>query len=150
MLLPPKQASLLCSLALAILLLLLSFTPTASGKSVNDCSPSTFTDQTTRVSPLIEHCQKTADNIRDGGKWRVETLTARWHQILQYRSCAFSVYAVDNLAYFKIGNQDIIDLIGDAIRMFGRDGYVGANDTMNCQTTANWVNGVRWYIWYNE
>ncbi|KAB5559546.1 putative necrosis-inducing factor-domain-containing protein [Coniochaeta sp. 2T2.1] len=132
MLLPPKQASLPGSLALAFLLLLLSFTPTAAGKSVNDCSPSTFTDQTTRDSSLIEHCQRVAYNIRDGGTWRVETLMARWHQIVQYRSCAFSVYAVDELAYFKIGNQDIIDLISDSIRMFGRDGYVGANGTMNC------------------
>jgi hypothetical protein len=49
---------------------------------------------------------------------------------------------------FKVGGQDVIDVINDAIKQFGGDGKIGAKGVMSCDgTTAGTNVDVLWGIY---
>ncbi|KAJ5611255.1 hypothetical protein N7510_007974 [Penicillium lagena] len=98
--------------------------------SINDCGDSTFTNESTGGSPTVSDCQQIATNIAGGGTWHVEGYGIQ-HQLVQYGTCAFGVTNSDK--GFKIGNQDIIDLINGSISRFQWSGLVGAKGEMSCQ-----------------
>jgi hypothetical protein len=111
-------------------------------KSVNDCSDSTFENNSGIGSPLTTDCLRIATNIA-GGTWKVETVTCRYHQLVQFGTCAFCVTVCANTAFVNIGNQDIMDLIHESVPRFEWNGSVSATGRMQCQSGRQWV----WTDW---
>ncbi|KAK9444431.1 chitinase [Metarhizium brunneum] len=70
------------------------------------------------------------------------------HQIEEYGNCRFGVEGdgKNGNIDFNIGGQDIIDIINDAIRMFGSSGRVGAKGNMDCKGTIKKQN-VDWGLY---
>ncbi|OIW29502.1 hypothetical protein CONLIGDRAFT_669360 [Coniochaeta ligniaria NRRL 30616] len=119
--------------------------------SINECSESTFTDQTSDASPKVDDCLRIATNIAGGGRWEVEAATGEQHQLVQWGTCAFGVKAVPPWgdAFFYVGNQDIIDIINTSIQMFGGRGVVGSKGDMSCQAAREPPN-VEWGIYHTK
>ena len=112
------------------------FTPSPQN-SVNDCGDSSFTNNSSGGSPRVDDCLQITANIAGGGTWTTQTgPTAR--QLVSYGTCAFNVRGDQRWPdyIFKVGNQDIIDLIYSSIDKFQWNGLVGASGTMNCQVEA--------------
>ncbi|GFF25316.1 hypothetical protein IFM46972_01364 [Aspergillus udagawae] len=106
--------------------------------SINDCGYSTFVNQSSGGSPRVDDCLQIARNIAGGGTWVVSAVAGVHHQLLQYGTCAFGVEHDPDFAdgpIYKIGNQDIIDLINDSVNRFQWFGLVGAKGEMDCQPT---------------
>jgi hypothetical protein len=72
-------------------------------------------------------------SIAGGGSWTVALIDQ--HQLVQYGTCAFGVQAsyVIGIVDYRVGNQDIIDLIHSSVDMYGGAGVVGSKGTMPCQ-----------------
>ncbi|KAL4756034.1 uncharacterized protein BDW70DRAFT_166856 [Aspergillus foveolatus] len=96
---------------------------------------STFEDQGSEASPLIEDCKQIIKNIQGtDGEWNTSPLEKQ-RALVSYGSCKFGVTGkgIHGNVSFMTGAQDIIDIINDAIEKFGRDdGRVGAKGTMQC------------------
>ncbi len=117
---------------------------------VDECSESSFLDQTTNASPRIEDCLQIAANIATGGRWEVEATVDWQHQIVQYRTCAFGVKGYNGGDwFFYIGNEDIIDTIHTSIEQFGRDGLVGTKGTMYCHAITRSLK-VDWGLYHTK
>lgn len=103
--------------------------------SVNDCGDSSFINQSSGGSPLISDCQQIAANIHAGGTWSVyEGADLSPTQIVSYGTCVMDVKGrTPDDGTFKIGNQDIIDIINSSIEKFAWNGLVGAMGTTACQ-----------------
>ncbi|KAL6233081.1 hypothetical protein BDW75DRAFT_252210 [Aspergillus navahoensis] len=105
----------------------------ANGKDY--CGESTFEDQGSEASPLIEDCKQIIKNIQGtDGEWNTSPLEKQ-RALVSYGSCKFGVTGkgIDGNVSFMTGAQDIIDIINDAIEKFGRnDGRIGAKGTMQC------------------
>ncbi|KAL4982965.1 hypothetical protein BDW68DRAFT_191715 [Aspergillus falconensis] len=105
----------------------------ANGKDY--CGESTFEDQGSEASPLIEDCKQIIKNIQGtDGEWNTSPLEKQ-RALVSYGSCKFGVTGkgIHGNVSFMTGAQDIIDIINDAIEKFGRDdGRVGAKGTMQC------------------
>ncbi|KAL4768027.1 putative necrosis-inducing factor-domain-containing protein [Aspergillus nidulans var. acristatus] len=105
----------------------------ANGKDY--CGESTFEDQGSEASPLIEDCKQIIKNIQGtDGEWNTSPLEKQ-RALVSYGSCKFGVTGkgIHGNDSFMTGAQDIIDIINDAIEKFGRDdGRVGAKGTMQC------------------
>lgn len=116
----------------------------ATAASINDCGDSSFENQTSGASPTVADCLKIAENIAGGGTWTTWGNPQR--QLVQYGSCAFGVQTNEG-TWYKVGNQDIIDLIHSSIEKFQWNGLVGAKGSMNCQSLDDsWV-GVEWGLY---
>ncbi|KAF3392821.1 hypothetical protein F1880_008720 [Penicillium rolfsii] len=106
----------------------------ANGKDY--CGDSTFIDQGSGASPLVEDCKQIIKNIEGtDGDYNTSPLEKQ-RQLLHYGTCHFGVTGkgINGNVSFKTGNQDVIDIINDAIKKFGRsDGRIGAKGTMQCQ-----------------
>jgi hypothetical protein len=127
-------------------------------KSVNDCSDSTFINQSSGGSPTIGDCQTIARNIAGklsfshevpkhsdsldigGGTWTVG-LGGEHHQLVQAGTCAFGINGDSSANAAYIGNQDIIDLINTSIQRFSWEGKVGAKGHMSCQSLQGLIGG---------
>jgi hypothetical protein len=99
----------------------IQYLPGADHKSINDCDDSSFKGLTDEKSPWIHDCLQIAANIARGGTWEIETITGKFHQLVQFGTCAFGVHFRSVTAYIFVGNQDITDLINDSIKYFGRN-----------------------------
>ena len=81
------------------------------------------------------------DNITTD--WRYHITGQR--RLVSFGSCTFGVKSVDRLisaVEFKVGGQDVIDIIRDSMRQFGGDtGRIGAEGEMSCvgTTTGTYV-----------
>lgn len=112
--------------------------PCAALALPNDCSDSTFIDQTSGASPLVSDCEILIRNLQNGdgkAEHEVENFVASQHQLDQAGSCRFGVQGKaqnGNVDYF-IGGQDIVDIIRDSINKFGSSGRVGAKGRMSCR-----------------
>lgn len=123
------------------------------GSSNNYCGASTFHDDTSGASPISEDCKIIASNIANGGDWTVDDsqLPSYNPQLVQYGTCAFDVRGNTGKegSQFKVGNQDIIDIIGEAIKRFGSQGLIGASGDMVCK---DWWGGsdheVHWGLYH--
>ncbi|PYI01817.1 chitinase [Aspergillus sclerotiicarbonarius CBS 121057] len=102
----------------------------------DECGASTFVDQTSDASPKVEDCRQIIKNIEgDGGTgWTTQVIGHHQRQIASHASCHFGVEATKTHGNvnFKVGGQDVIDIIHDAIARFARDGLIGAKGNMNC------------------
>ncbi|KAL5360965.1 hypothetical protein BJX96DRAFT_151156 [Aspergillus floccosus] len=100
------------------------------------CEVSSFIDQTSDASPSVADCLTIIKNIEGDGEtdWTHQVVGHPHREIASHGSCAFGVEATktDGNVNFKIGGQDVIDIINDAIDKFARDGKIGAKGDVNC------------------
>jgi len=123
----------------------------AAADGNNECGDSTFENQISAASPLIDDCLRIATNIGKGGKWEVESTAKDQHQLVQYGTCALGVQGLDGIAFFfYVGNQDIIDLIHESIRMYGFDGRVQTAGEMQCSSGISKPPTVGWGIYHTK
>ncbi|KAK3388614.1 putative necrosis-inducing factor-domain-containing protein [Sordaria brevicollis] len=112
-----------------------------------------MTDKTTRQSPLVEDCRHLQRNIAKDGEWR--TMSSRHRNLATYGTCVFDVRGFDGLDIFKVGNDDIIDRIDEAVAEFAKqdeDGNyrVGAEGEFWCDSLMSWRSGVTWTIEHSD
>ncbi|KGO73174.1 Glycoside hydrolase, superfamily [Penicillium italicum] len=102
----------------------------------NTCGDSTFGNETSDGSPLVEDCLTIIKNIQGDASTRYTTLVVGKNQreIAAHGTCAFGVQAtkVDGNANFVTGGQDVIDIINESVKRFASNGKVGAKGNMNC------------------
>ncbi|KAA8642641.1 uncharacterized protein ATNIH1004_011586 [Aspergillus tanneri] len=102
----------------------------------DECGDSTFVDQTSDESPKVEDCRQIIKNIEGDGStdWTTQVIGHNQRKIASHASCHFGVEATktNGNVNFKVGGQDVIDIINDAIARFARDGLIGAKGHMNC------------------
>lgn len=98
------------------------------------CRDSTFEDQTSGASPLVSDCLQIVKNIQGtDGSWNTFIETQR--EIASFGKCKFGVTGKGRKgnSNFDVGAQDVVDIIHDAVDMFGNaDGRVGAKGVMQC------------------
>ncbi|EZF27340.1 hypothetical protein H100_00636 [Trichophyton rubrum MR850] len=133
-----------------------SLTPNPASKAenifarggTNDCSESTFDNQTSESSPLVTDCLKIVSNIAGGGTWIVQPYAQ--HRLVQFGTCAFGVQTGLEGSWhaIKVGNADISDLINASIDKFQWYGKVGAKGDMPCQKVTTGNQRVRWGIYH--
>ncbi|KAL4899490.1 hypothetical protein BDW74DRAFT_171529 [Aspergillus multicolor] len=102
----------------------------------NTCEDSSFENQTSDASPLVEDCKTIIRNIQGDGStdWTTQVVGKPHREIASHGTCAFGVEAtkVDGNVNFVVGGQDVIDIINDSIAQFATDGKIGAKGNMNC------------------
>ncbi|KAL2801870.1 putative necrosis-inducing factor-domain-containing protein [Aspergillus granulosus] len=99
------------------------------------CGESTFEDQGSEASPWIEDCENIIDMLTNTDKdWNRSPLEKQ-RSLVSNGTCHFGVTGkgIHGNVSFMTGAQDIIDIIRDSIKKFGRsDKRVGAKGTMQC------------------
>lgn len=133
----------------------LTYRKTAPFRGSDLCGDSTFVNQNSAASPLVDDCLRIVDNlsVRPVGStgrasWEVESFVKQQHQLVEYGSCAFGVQGgKDGDAYFLVGNQDIIDIIHTSIEKFAAAGTVGAKGEMVCRA-GSFPPTVTWGIYH--
>lgn len=140
--------------AIAALLAVVQAAPTTAPLHARDsigyCDTSSFENETSGASPSADDCRQIAANIADDGDWTVGGYGVQ-HQLVQYESCAFGVESSDWTVY-KVGNQDIIDLINDSISQYESDGKIGSKGTMKCKHAVGGdgnTPSVTWGLYHN-
>ncbi|KAL2167458.1 hypothetical protein VTG60DRAFT_1209 [Thermothelomyces hinnuleus] len=117
---------------------------------INNCGDSTFEDQTSAASPKVEDCLQIIKNIQDDGKteWTIQVLGKNQREIAKFGECRFGVEATEQTgnADFKVGGQDVIDIINDTVKKFGGSGRVGAKGDMSCNGNIK-GQAVKWGIY---
>ncbi|GKZ65110.1 hypothetical protein AnigIFM50267_007274 [Aspergillus niger] len=102
----------------------------------DECGDSTFVDQTSDASPKVEDCRQIIKNIEGDATtaWTTQVVGHNQREIASHASCHFGVEATktNGNVNFKVGGQDVIDIINDAIAKFARDGLIGAKGNMDC------------------
>jgi hypothetical protein len=100
------------------------------------CGDSTFENQTSDGSPLVEDCLTIIKNIQDDASTDYTTLVGGTPQrrIVDFGTCAFGVEAtkVNRNTNFVVEGQDVIDIINESVKRFGSGGRVGARGNMDC------------------
>jgi hypothetical protein len=120
--------------------------PCSIAKGPDHCQISSFIDQTSDASPPVEDCKQIIKNIEGDGGATWTTGISGQRQLVSYGECKFGVQSksgADGNVTFKVGSQDIIDLINEAIKRFGGGGKVGAKGIVDCDgnvhdTTIEW------------
>ncbi|KAL2847859.1 putative necrosis-inducing factor-domain-containing protein [Aspergillus pseudoustus] len=127
-----------------------TFYPCHIPPGIGYCGQSSFTDQTSDASPKIEHCRTIIKNIQgDPTTDFTHQVVGKPHrEILHPESCHFGIEAaaVNGNVEFKVGGQDVIDIINDAISQYGRGGLIGAKGFMNCNGNVK-TQAVEWGIY---
>ncbi|KAK4176678.1 putative necrosis-inducing factor-domain-containing protein [Triangularia setosa] len=114
------------------------------------CRISTFEDQTNGGSPLVSDCLQIIRNIEgDASTDWTHLVAGKPHsEVLKFGSCRFgieSTYIGLNIN-FRVGGQDVIDIINDSAQKFGGGGRVAAKGVMECSSSSN-GQGVLWGIY---
>jgi len=119
--------------------------------SINNCDYSNFINRTSGGSPKVADCRQITYNIAGGGTWTVDGLGKGHHQLVQYGTCAFGVQIADSgyFGEYKVGNQDIIDLINDSIRLYQWNGLIGSEGITSCQRTMGGMSEVKWGLYHD-
>ncbi|KAJ4380909.1 hypothetical protein N0V85_008731 [Neurospora sp. IMI 360204] len=108
---------------------------------------------TTAESSLVEDCHHLQRNIAKDGEWR--TMSSHHRNLATYGTCVFGVWGFDGLDIFKVGNDDIIDRIDEAVAQFAlqdADGnyHIGAEGEFWCDSLMSWQDGVIWGIYHSD
>ncbi|RYO82101.1 hypothetical protein DL762_006788 [Monosporascus cannonballus] len=115
------------------------------------CGPSTFEDRTSDASPSVSDCLQIIRNIEGDASTEFTHRITGHREILSYGSCAFGIErtgGTGGAVQFKVGGQDVIDVINDAVKQFGGSGKVSARGVMPCDgTTAGTSVNVLWGIY---
>ncbi|KAK3485364.1 putative necrosis-inducing factor-domain-containing protein [Neurospora hispaniola] len=131
-----------------------SSTSTQQNFQVIKCQGSIWMkNTTTHDSALVEDCHHLQRNIAKDGEWR--TMSSRHRNLATYGTCVFGVWGFDGLDIFKVGNDDIIDRIDEAVAEFAlqdADGnyHVGAEGEFWCDSLMSWQDGVIWGIYRSD
>jgi hypothetical protein len=120
--------------------------PCNIAKGPDHCQISSFVDQTSDASPLVEDCKQIIKNIQGDGGASWNTGISGQRELVKFGTCHFGVESksgADGNVTFDVGAQDIIDIINDAIRQFGGGGKIGAKGQVDCDgnvhdTTIEW------------
>ncbi|OLN96797.1 Killer toxin subunits alpha/beta 2 [Colletotrichum chlorophyti] len=119
------------------------------GKS--HCGDSSFENQGSNASPSVDDCKQIIKNIEGDASTEFTHRITGHREILKYGSCAFGIErtgGTGGAVEFRVGGQDVIDIINDAIKQFGGGGKVGAKGVMSCSgTTAGTKVNVEWGIY---
>ncbi|TQV98247.1 glycosyl hydrolases family 18 [Cordyceps javanica] len=110
------------------------FFPCNTDNGKDYCGASTFENQGSDASPLVEDCLTIIRNIEGtDGSWNISPLKKQ-RELVKYGSCRFGVTGtnIKGNVSFNVGAQDIVDIIKDAIKQFGGTGRVGAKGNMQC------------------
>lgn len=110
------------------------FFPCNKDNGKDYCGASSFENQGSDASPLVEDCLTIIKNIEGtDGEWNISPLKKQ-RELVHYGSCRFGVEGtnIKGNVSFNVGAQDIVDIIRDAIKMFGSTGRVGAKGKMQC------------------
>jgi GH18 family chitinase len=118
---------------------------------VDACAESSFENKSSDASPLIEDCQQIIRNIIEDSSTSYTVSTAGHSQqaIVHHKSCHLGVEAagvLDGNINFKVGGQDVIDLINDAVKQFGGNGKIGAQGFVKCNGNLH-QQSVKWGIY---
>ncbi|GBF66809.1 hypothetical protein TMEN_9530 [Trichophyton mentagrophytes] len=122
--------------------------PDAAFKPWDECESSTFEDQTNGGSPLVSDCMTIIKNIEGtDGQWTTQVVGKNQRQLVDYGTCKFGVEAtkVNGNVAFYVGAQDVVDIITDSIKQFGKDGRIAAKGEMSCRGNVHGQN-VKWAI----
>lgn len=114
------------------------------------CGDSTFENDTSGGSPLVEDCLQIIKNIEGDTGDDYTTNIVEQREILHFGTCAFGVEAtkVNGNANFVVGGQDVIDIINEAVKRFGDSGgKVGAKGNMDCNGNVK-QQPVLWGIYH--
>lgn len=125
--------------------------PCVALQGITDCEEGGAHSDTSDGSPLITDCQDIINNIQGtSGEWT--TTLSRTRQLVQAGTCAFSVEEdtdQDNgNASYKVGSQDIVNIISNAIKQFGSNGKVGAHGVFDCKGNIKTQPEVKWYLYH--
>ncbi|KAH6616808.1 hypothetical protein C7974DRAFT_475193 [Boeremia exigua] len=111
---------------------------------IGDCSDSSFENETSDASPDVDDCLKIIKNIEGDGstEWTTQVVGHNQREIAKAGSCSFGVEATktDGNVNFRVGGQDVIDIINDAIKQFGGGGKIGAKGDMSCNGNVKQQN----------
>ncbi|KAJ6140241.1 hypothetical protein N7471_006727 [Penicillium samsonianum] len=114
------------------------------------CGDSTFENQTSDGSPLVEDCLIIIKNIQGDASTDYTTLVAGkpHREVAPHGTCAFGVEAtsVNGNANFVTGGQDVIDIINESVKRFASNGKVGAKGNMVCNGNIK-DQAVKWGIY---
>ncbi|KAL2127503.1 hypothetical protein VTI74DRAFT_10626 [Chaetomium olivicolor] len=115
------------------------------------CGDSTFEDRTSDASPLVSDCLQIIRNIEGDASTEFTHRITGHREILSFGSCAFGIErtgGTGGAVEFKVGGQDVIDVINDAVKKYGGSGKVGARGVMSCDgTTVGTHVDVLWGIY---
>ena len=117
-------------------------------KRTNSCGVSTFENRISNGSPSVADCQQLAYNIRGDGSWNHVGNPGQHRTLATFGTCVFGVEADPHFgrqSAFRVGNEDIIDLIRDSISLYQGDGRVGTRGIMMCGNTQ-----VLWGIYHTK
>lgn len=118
----------------------------------NKCGDSTFENESSDASPSVDDCLTIIKNIEPDGstEWTTQVVGKNQREIASAGSCAFGVEAtsVDGNVNFKVGGQDVIDIINEAIAQFGGSGKIGAKGNMKCNGNVK-DQPVKWGIYHS-
>ncbi|KAK3947971.1 hypothetical protein QBC32DRAFT_246732, partial [Pseudoneurospora amorphoporcata] len=105
----------------------------------NNCGDSTFENQTSGGSPSVEDCLQIIKNIEGDGSTEWTVGIGAQKEIAKAGKCRFGVEAegVEGSVTYKVGGQDMIDIINESIKQFGGGGKVSAKGYMNCNGNAS-------------
>lgn len=110
--------------------------PCNSRDNPSYCGASSFEDQGSEASPTIADCKGIVRNIH-GGSYKNQGVGVN-HPILSNGGCTFNIYGgAHGSVTYSVGDQDVIDAIGGAIKRFSRsDGKIGAKGVFSCEGNA--------------
>ncbi|KAL1839528.1 hypothetical protein VTJ49DRAFT_1430 [Mycothermus thermophilus] len=101
------------------------------------CGHSSFNGDTNDNSPTIADCQRLASNLSGEGTWMVYVYHGT-KTLATYGTCKFTATTISQTGTY-VGDTDVQDLIRDSIRMFGKNGRIGAYGAMNCHPASEAV-----------
>ncbi|PPR08227.1 hypothetical protein CVT24_001242 [Panaeolus cyanescens] len=116
-------------------------------KRTNHCYDSSFENRWRASAPLVNDCRILASNIAGDGDWTQSTASGQ-RQIASFGTCHFGVEGAETLLVsYRVGNQDVIDLINDSINRFQQDGRVAARGVMPCDQITPGTVRILWGIY---
>ncbi|KAK4249246.1 hypothetical protein C7999DRAFT_30299 [Corynascus novoguineensis] len=117
----------------------------------DSCGDSTFEDQTSDASLLVSDCRQIIRNIEGDASTEFTHHITGHREILSYGSCHFGIErtgGTGSAVEFKVGGQDVIDVINDSVKKSGGGGKIGAKGVMPCDgTTVGTTVEVLWGIY---
>lgn len=113
------------------------------------CGDSSFENQTTDASPLVEDCLQIVKNIQGtDGSWN--TFIEQQRAIVHAGTCKLGVTGKGRKgnSNFDVGAQDVVDIIKESVDKFQFNGKVGAKGSMSCHGNIKGQD-VDWAIYHS-
>ncbi|KAF9037504.1 putative necrosis-inducing factor-domain-containing protein [Panaeolus papilionaceus] len=118
----------------------------AATQATNHCGDSSFKNQWRASAPLVSDCRTLASNIRGDGDW-TQTTAGGQREIASFGTCHFGVEGHNSDGTYRVGNDDVRDLIHGSIDQFAKHGRVAAKGVMPCDNIVTGSVSVLWGIY---